>query len=66
MDGMNRNHAIAIRAVGAGDAGAVRALTAQLGYERSVLEIQRWIEELGVGGVRQTAMIACLDDEVVG
>lgn len=66
MDGMNRNHAIAIRAVGAGDAGAVRALTAQLGYERSVLEIQRWIEELGAAGVRQTAMVACLDDEVVG
>lgn len=50
----------------AGDADAVCALTAQLGYERSVLEIQRWIEELGEVGERQTAMVSCLDDEVVG
>lgn len=47
------------------DAETVSALIGQLGYRRTALEVETWIEGLG-GGAAQTALVACIDDSVVG
>jgi GNAT superfamily N-acetyltransferase len=48
------------------DAVAVSELTAQLGYSRSADEIAEWIARVKVDQAEQIALVACVDDEVVG
>ncbi len=55
-----------IREMRAEDAEEVAALTAQLGYERTPVEIRRWIVELRSVERRQAAFVACHGAVVVG
>ena len=55
-----------IRAIEPRDAAEVCILTHQLGYERSVDEIARWIDSLDDRLSMQAAFVAELRDEVVG
>ena len=48
------------------DADEVAALTAQLGYERTPVEIRRWIDGLRSVERRQAAFVACHGAAVVG
>jgi len=48
------------------DAEQVAVLVGQLGYQRSLEDVRRWIEALGSEGARQAAFVACLGEEVVG
>lgn len=54
-----------IRAIETRDADTVADLVSQLGYRRSAPEIALWIECVN-GSAQQTALVACLGDEVVG
>ncbi len=57
---------VVIRPIEGQDAVEVAALTAQLGYERSVEAVRDWISELGGRTEGQAAFVACCDGEVVG
>jgi PhnO protein len=48
------------------DAKGVAELTAQLGYERTPVEIRRWIVEMEPVERRQAAFVACAGAEVLG
>lgn len=57
---------LAIRPIAARDAAEVCALIEQLGYERAVDDVARWIEVLGKHPQSQAASVAELASEVVG
>jgi GNAT superfamily N-acetyltransferase len=67
---------VTVRPMLAEDAPAVAALAAELGYPRSVADIQRWIAQMqaldalartAAGTIpAQTALTACVDGRVVG
>jgi GNAT superfamily N-acetyltransferase len=57
---------VVIRSIEGRDSVEVAALTAQLGYERSVEAVRNWISELGGRPEDQAAFVACRDGEVVG
>ena len=66
MNTVKCRNEIVVRPVEGGDAEAVSELIVQLGYERPLKEVQRWIEELPGWAERQAAFVACSGDEVVG
>jgi GNAT superfamily N-acetyltransferase len=57
---------LCLRAIAPGDAAAVSALAAQLGYSRTPAQILEWIETLHRDPRPQCALVACLGEEVVG
>jgi len=57
---------LTLRKIEPRDATDVAHLIRQLGYDRPVEEVLRWIEELHSNGHSQTAFVACLGQEVAG
>lgn len=57
---------LVVRHIEPRDAEDVVLLIRQLGYERPVQEVLRWIEGVGSDGEIQTAYVACVEEEVVG
>ena len=55
-----------IRMIEPRDAVEVCVLTKQLGYDRSVEEIENWIDSLKDRAANQAAFVASIADEVVG
>jgi GNAT superfamily N-acetyltransferase len=66
MEASFENSTILVRAMEPGDAEAVAALTAQLGYDRTAEDIAQWIAHANAGNGEQIAVVACLEGEVVG
>jgi len=59
MSASEPNHDIQLRRIETGDATAVAALCAELGYQRFADEISDWITSLHVIGAERTAFVAC-------
>lgn len=57
---------VVVRPIEPRDAQDVALLIKQLGYERPVEAVLRWIERLGSERERQAAYVACVEEEVVG
>ena len=55
-----------VRPMESRDAQAVTVLIGQLGYERPMEAVVRWIERLHADGENQAAYVACVQEEVVG
>ena len=55
---------VAIRAMRVEDAEAVALLCGQLGYERTVEQVRRWVA--GMDEATQAAFVACVEGEVMG
>jgi GNAT superfamily N-acetyltransferase len=57
---------LTLRKIEPRDAPDVALLIRQLGYDRPVEEVLRWIEEPHSNGHSQTAFVACVGQEVAG
>jgi predicted N-acetyltransferase YhbS len=57
---------LVLRPIEHGDAESVCELIVQLGYDRPVTEVERWIASLANRPDTQVAFVACLGGEIVG
>lgn len=48
------------------DSTGAAVLINQLGYSRAVEEVHSWIQQLDRDRERQTAYVACIEEEIVG